>query len=258
MKILHLHDCAGLAALYSHELSKSGIKSKILQYSPFDPFGFGRYYDNTSYFNHPNELLFRAEEIGRDTDWVILHDCPEYLDIFKGINRAVFYHGTRLRNQFKDIRIDNEADKIFLSCDDLVKYRPNATVLPKPIDTNLFKSDGSLKNQAQLMIQRDRDREIIEGYARTRFPNVLYRVRQHNLIPYEAMPNLLNQFGFYIDIQFDYSRPPNIIPNMSCTGLQALSCGLTVYDHKFDHYIGLPASNYSSVAAQIFLKELES
>jgi len=260
MKILHFFDCAGIGALLSHELDNFGVQSKVIQLSPFDPFGFGGYYHNTTYYNHSNELIYYAQKVMRDQDWIILHDAPEYLDLFTDTqaNCAVYYHGSRLRHSFSDFRkIDETAEKIFLSTNDLLEYRPNGIVIPQPIDTQLFRDVTPQKNQAMLMIQRRRDREEIEKYARSRFPNILYRERDNNIIYYGDMPKLLSQFGSYLDIKFTYDQPIRVIPNMSLTGLQALSCGLTVYDHKFDPHVGLPSENDSQTTALRFLSELE-
>ena len=254
-------DCAGIGALFSHELDNYGVQSHVIQSSALDPFGFGRYYENTSYYHHPNEFIGNAEKIMNDQDWIILHDCPEYIDIFLNCRakRAVVYHGTRLRNGFKELKIDDCADKIFVTMPDLLKYRPNAILLDRPVDRKLFNDENRNPNLVtKLAINRRRDREEIEGYIRRGFPDVTYRIREDNIVYYGDMPKLLKSYGGYVDIKFDYSYPINIVPEISITGLQALSCGITVYDHIYQPITSFPDKHDSQTSALKFLSELES
>ncbi|MFQ5786684.1 MAG: hypothetical protein ACE5H1_01760, partial [Thermodesulfobacteriota bacterium] len=83
------------------------------------------------------------------------------------------------------------------------------------------------------------------------------RTRDNNKLPYREMPAFLKQFGYYVDEKYDYSHPPNLVHEHSCTGLQASACGLDVY-HNNHALTEFPEEHKASNVAKLFLKALEN
>ncbi|MGC2571302.1 MAG: hypothetical protein WA364_07295 [Candidatus Nitrosopolaris sp.] len=137
------------------------------------------------------------------------------------------------------------ADLVLVSTPDLLCLTDNATYLPNPIDTDLFRDDIILSESkkkaftieteitnASQSIRYCRDNDIdleIEVYNRSKKP-----------VKYEEMPSLLKNFGIYIDIKHVNS---SILRALSKTGLEALACGLKVLDHQLEFHEGLPTAN---------------
>jgi len=224
---------AGVAEMLTEESIKQGHKSIVLQMKSLDPFGFGSYYGNTIYFDSVDKLLQTAWELSNTADYIILHDFVEYYREFPENKLILYFHGTKLREFLKnDVEFHRIKDKfkIIVSTPDLLDIIPDALYLPAPCDRNLFKENPQ-KNGKWLTINRDYQKEFIEKKIRTRYPDVEYRNRQKEIIPYDQMPQYLSQYENYVDWKFDYSKPePKSISASSCTAIQALSCGCRVWD----------------------------
>lgn len=233
MRILHVFSMAGVAEILSKECQELGHASFVIQYRPLDPFGFGSHYGNTVYFDDYAKLFESAYKMANQADYVILHDFVEFYEEFPKNKLILYFHGTKLRNVLKN---DPEFRRIIggfrtiVSTPDLLDILPDAFYLRAPCDTSLF-SKQKLSSDKWLTINREYQREYIEPKIRSKYPQVEYRNRQKEIIPYEQMPQLLSNYGNYVDWKFDYSKPdPKTVNALSCTGVQALSCGLNVWD----------------------------
>ena len=242
MNILHILSMAGTAEILSYYARKLGHYSLVLQLKSLDPFGFGVHYGTTLYFDNLDKLLDSAEKLKEEADVIILHDFIEFTPEFKDKNLMYYFHGSKLRDKLShqpDSMHEINKRTCFISTTDLFTYIPNATHIPQPIDLDLFKKTNENKRTGQLCINREYQRDQIEPKILKRYPNCVYRPRtNNNIIPYDKMPEFLNQWESYVDWKFDYNKPPKSIVVPSMTGLQAVACGCKVsgpfgsYDEK--------------------------
>lgn len=235
MKILHVFSMAGVAEILSKECQELGHQSFVVQMKSLDPFGFGEHYGNTVYFDDYAKLLEATYKASFEADYIILHDFIEFYNEFPKNKLILYFHGTKLRNILQN---DPEFHRIIgdfrviVSTSDLLEILPEAFYLRAPCDRSLF-TKQNISSDKWLTINRDYQKEYIEPKIRTRYPQVEYRNRQEKIIPYNQMPQLLSQYGNYVDWKFDYSKPdPKTIQALSCTAIQALSCGLKVWDYN--------------------------
>lgn len=250
MRFLHVFDTAGVGALLSHELTKMGHNSAVVQLSQLDPFDFGKYYKNTIYCSTDQEVIDTANDM--DADHIIVHDYAIYLDRLKHRTKSIFYHGSQLRHMYGKSDIDRSASAIFISTADLWKERPQALLVNRPVDRSLFSTFDSPK-VGGLTITNARHWELIMNELP---PNTAVRIRNDKIIPYQEMPLLLDTYNTYYDYKWDYSHPPKPINEYSITGLQALSMGLRVVT-RWDEQTGFPSFHDSKVVAKEFLKHFE-
>jgi hypothetical protein len=233
MNIIHIFSMAGVAEMLSDQANSKGHKSFVLQLRSLDPFKFGDHYGTTIYHESVDTLLQQAWRYQNEVDYIILHDFVEYYREFPQNKLILYFHGTKLRDLLRnDPEFNKIKDKfrIIVSTPDLLDICPNAFYLPAPCDRKLFTMSTDL-NDNWLAINRDYQKEYIEPKIKTRYPNVEYRNRQKEIIPYNEMPQLLKKYGNYVDWKFDYSKPePKSVNAHSCTAIQALSCGLKVWD----------------------------
>jgi hypothetical protein len=223
---------AGIGEILSHEANKLGHHSLVIQKRDLDPFGFGDYYGNTVYVDALDKYVELLFESSRESDIVIVHDWIEFLDEIECPNIYVYFHGSKLRTLPPEQipEIEKKVKGIILSTPDLLQYCPNGFVLPQPVDLELFKNFNKPRSYDQVTINRSYQRDYIEPLIKTRYPKCDYVVRNTTRpIPYDKMPDYLNNIKTYIDWKFDYSKPnPKTINAYSTTALQALSCGCTV------------------------------
>lgn len=76
-----------------------------------------------------------------------------------------------------------------------------------------------------------------------------------DFVPYHKVPDLLNKFEYYIDIKVINDK---VIPAMSRTGLEALACGLKVFNHELRIVERLPDEHYAIYVAKEALQHYES
>jgi len=253
MKILNVFDTAGVGAIFGKY--HDGITT--LQTTQLDKFHIDSYYTNTIIYPDSNKLLDDAKQVQDNYDHIVIHDQTVALEQFsRHPSVTMFHHGGVLRGSGGECE-DRKAHRVFVSTPDLMHWRQTAIHIPAPIDTDLFWNNGT--GNGGLMINRERNKEIIEKCVANRIGGVIYRVRDNQYITYENMPNLLRQYNFYVDTKWDYSHPPKLIHNaLSTTALQALACGLIVYDSEFLSNVGLPKQNRGHNATEYFIKALNN
>jgi hypothetical protein len=149
---------------------------------------------------------------------------------FSGKQVILQYHGTDIRGRKDEKRRNYHlADLILVSTPDLLEEMPEATYLPNPVDTELFRSITVHDDNSALYYVKG-DWEMGEDPS---FPFEMarkYGLKLHLLhrsaytIPYAEMPIFLNQFNWFID--------RNYVKSLSRTALEALACGLKVINWK--------------------------
>lgn len=254
MKFLHCFDTAGVGALLSHELTKMGHHSMVIQQTALDPFGFGTHYKNTIYCRSPNEVINNINLL--DADHIVLHDYAIRLQQIKNPNKSIIYHGSQLRHVYKnELDVDKDCKNVFITTQDLFEYRPGAKLLHRPVDRDLFTPIWGIVER------KNRGLNICVGRNEELMKKILpesceVMVRENNIRQYQHMPSFLNSYSKYYDMKYDYSHPPKPIPEQSITGLQCLSMGIPT-----ETWRGLktmfPEEHDSKNVAKEFLRHFE-
>ena len=231
-RFLHLFSMAGVAEM----MCKYGAGDKVLQLETLDPFGFDEFYGVTETFPNTGELLLRAMELEPDYDKIIIHDYTEFSTHFPAHKLIYIFHGTKLRGMSqsdKDFIVESGIP-VYVTTTDLMELIPS-TYLPNPVDLEHFVNDCGTEEEGDwFCINRSYQRDFIEKRIREKYPKVEYYERNKNsIVPYEDMPMFLEQHTNYVDWKFTYDKPdPISLPDMSCTGLQAMAVGCTVHDRN--------------------------
>lgn len=223
MKIIMLHDCAYVAKELTTELVTHDIFVKSLKLSP-GPFSTFRTAFNLRKF----EGLIHA------------HFCrsPAYAAFLSGKPYLIHCHGTDVRNGIGYLKKKalTKAKLILYSTKDLMQPLMRARIdneayyLPTPVGPQFkpLKLDHEeFRKSYKLYVDK--------WYEPSRASKFRYNPYVHvhsKQIPYEQMPQFLNQFEFFID--------QNTFPALSKMALEALACGLKVINWKGEIIKGLP------------------
>ena len=252
MKILNIFDTGGNGSIFS----KYNKDIVTYQHERLDRFHIGRYYDNTVIFKESQALLDQASLDQDHYDHIVVHDQVVALEVFKRHpSVTMHHHGGHLRNN-PEVD-DRKAHRIFVATKDLQHWRPTSIHIPIPVDTELFSNKGI--GMGGLMINREKDRELIEKYVTDNIKDVKYILRDKQYRSYEDMPDLLRQYSFYVDTKYSLSNPPVLIQGvLSGTALQCLSLGLTVYGPDLKPNIGLSSDHHGKNVTEYFIKALNN
>ena len=231
MRILHVHDCAGVGALLVKLLNDAGLDAELIVRESIDRFGIERFYMVRGarvrlLSDSPKKFVFRILNIARKFDVLHLHSLDKVVPILKiaypGKRVILHYHGSDIRDAWHARRkYWSRADAILVSTPDLLSGAPEvATWLPNPVDTEHFKPLEE--------VTRAKDEVLYFRLPYEDLDRALERVRKLGLKPvvsdrnveYSALPHLLNRYEYFAD---RYS-----IPSLSKTALEALACGLKV------------------------------
>ncbi len=228
MQILHLFSMAGVGEM----MCKYGAGNKVLQLEQFDPFNFSGHYQVTEIYQDVQTLLKRAKDIQDQYDKIVIHDYSEFRLLFPK-NKVVFiFHGTKLRQMDQVEKSAVSTYPSFVTTTDLLEILPNAIYLPNPIDLELFKDNGLEGGDDYFCINRSYQKDYIKKDILKKYPKTQYYERtSDNIIEYEDMPHFLEQHSNYVDMKYTYDKPePKLLPDLSCTGLQAMAVGCTVWN----------------------------
>jgi len=259
LKILHIGDQAGVAALLAFECSKLGHSSYVLQDSSIDTFRIGAYYKNTEYLDNIEQIYRIAFKSA--PSHLIYHDQYKMAETFDymHIPSSYVFHGNMLRGDDKiyDKVLELESiDNIFVTTEDMLDYAPKAELLVRPIDVDLFRPMDIKKQTVPLCLSQLR--YFAEIRKRCRDPNGIFLIdRFKHPITYKNMPLMLNSHKTYIDLKFRPTHPPTLIPELSMTGLQAIACGIPVIGWDSEYHETLDRSHYAENSAREFIRVIQ-
>ena len=258
MRILHLGDQAGSAALLSYECSRLGHPSHVIQDDSIETFYHGKYYKNTEYVDNS---YFKDNIPKSNIDHIVYHDQFGLATMFDFLHipSSFIFHGNMLRQlpeRFDYIANLESIDNIFVTQEDLLEYAPGAELFTRPVDMDLFKPMDLDKRDVPLCLTQERYFEVIKRiYNGGTGMFLVDRVK--NITPYHLMPMLLNSYRGYIDLKFQPTHPPTLIPELSQTGLQALACGIPVVGWDMKIHRVLPKRHYAENVAREFIRVLQ-
>lgn len=265
MKILHLHDQAGVSCVLAKYQNKLGNDAKVIKVSD-DKYGIYEYYHNYVQLVRQDEFIEKSLQEAKYYDIIHVHSLFGmifYLRKKYGTSKKIVlhYHGTDIRgldNFDQRKRVYNEnllliilkiiknkkknktinriaknrlaqilSDNVLISQKDLSIYVKNAKYIPIPIDVDHFCKDEDRNKRKALLFKTEASN--IKKTLETITNNFNFSAEVHdrisNPIKYSEMPEFLNRYEMYIDIRFIKEL---LLEDLSTTALQSLACGLKV------------------------------
>lgn len=264
-KILHIWDTAGVASLLSRELKKYDYKSDVIMRTIHDPFGMTKYYGQESVMLEGNPYLTYCKKRAEDYGIIHIHGIyrlvPEYKKMYPNKKIVLQFHGSEL-SMCEEIEFlvecSKHVDAIICSTPDLIPLVECHSELPKPVlcvnpvDTDLFKPLPEIEkitDKAVYVKIRYIEFDQVQKYLKNNCPweYVVFDRDQGEAIHCERvglqfydMPKFYNKYKKLIDVKIYKHLNGNPAQAWSKTGLEALACGLSVFNHENKIYTALP------------------
>jgi hypothetical protein len=245
LKVLHIGDHAGSAAITANMCTKLGHPSVVTVVKGTIKGDHGDYYGNVAQCDTEDVLVKVVENLGGEYDHIIYHDyfkLAAELD-YLNIPSSYMFHGSQLKGNPTLFRKVNELENIlhtFVTSQDLLKYALTSTLFIRPVDMDLFHPMDVEREDVGLCLTfkkfMDDCRSIID-YEEDDV-TVVDRVKNHT----------------HYDIKFQ-SNPHYLIPEMSTTGLQALACGTPVWSNS-QWFNSFPMQHSDEIVCANFLNML--
>jgi len=237
MRILHIGNTAGVASVIAKFMDRMfDTKSFVVMRKVFDKYGLTIY--GEAWDCGAKVFAFKCFLLARKFDIVHVHDFDKIVPLLKLFysNKPVVlhYHGSRIRNQWKERKkFWSKADVLLYSVKDVEDSSMplGAVWMPNPVNTEFFKPlNINRKPNSALSIDTHLNKEQALKFASKH--NLQLTIKTAN-VPHRLMPSLLNQFEFYIDVKTTGF-------SMSKTGLEALACGCKVINYHGEIVDKLP------------------
>lgn len=259
-RILHVWDQAGVSCVLAKYQRRLGHKVEVIKRAGFDPFGIMDFYSETTI----RTLLGRGFlkfvlKKAKDFDVIHIHDLiklvPQMRSKFNDKAIILHYHGSILIDTKPESRKDAEssADTILVSTPDLLKY-VDGTYLENPVDMEHFsRREIKQNNQALSLMTKNETKEDLEnqltshGYSL----NLNAIPRNSKPVPYSNLPEFLEKYEYLVDMKF---RQGKVIQAFSLLGLQAVSLGLKVINHKYKITQELPKEHFGEKVVEKLMK----
>jgi len=259
-----------------------GHESKVIRHAGYDGFGIYKFYEDFVLAVPPKKFNKKCLEEAEKADIIHFHSKPELLlKISKKFGKSkkiiLQYHGSDIRGfrtkenvrhgpsildaihipvwtarkllkPWKKLNqeVQNIADAIIVSQQDLLDDVPNAEFLPNPIDIEHFKPDTTLndhRKEALIIKTHLTDVNWAIDYCKKNGIkldiDIFDRTKSH--INYTNMPSFLKKYKAYIDIRY-INR--SLLTSPSNTSMQALACGLKVLDPNLKWQKNIPEEYY--------------
>jgi len=253
MKILHIWNTAGVASLLASTQRKYGHDASVFMRSSHDPYMFTSYYGGQTLNMSGGEFIREAIKEAKDYDIIHVHASYRILERLREeypLKTIVLQHHGRelttgdLEEVFKSYAY---CDSIITSTHDLHELLNNKGIknhyIPNAVDTNLFKPDNQDKNGALFINTKYIDTNSMLDFIGSIPYDIYVMERELEKLTFDRMPKLLNQFELYIDVKCPEFTNYKPVQAYSRTGLEALSCGLSVLNYKGDIVRGLAAKH---------------
>jgi glycosyltransferase involved in cell wall biosynthesis len=251
-KILHIWNTAGVASVVAKFCDRGfGTVSTVITRKAADKVGLTTY--GRAYADGPARFFARALTMARSADVVHVHSLdrivPWVRRIYGGKPLVIHYHGTDIEGRWKEKQDRwKAADAIVCSTPNLLEGAPPSAVhIPNPVDTDIFRPLGGVRDPGSALSFRYGMDEEAEHAAEKLGVDLTWFDRW--AVPHERMPETFSRFAYYIDLR----KPPGHQEARSVgkAALEALACGCQVIDWSGRILQGLPDENRpESVAAK--------
>ena len=237
MRILHIHDVAGVATVLAHYQNKNGHKARILTVRSWDTLRFSEIYPNQiKLFNNFKTLLLYALCISLFYDVIHVHYFSSLLKWFKRFYSkkvlVMHYVGSDIR-YLKDQKRDEwiNADIVVVCMPELKEMYPSFFYIPLPVDCDFFNREQPYKKGTGVMIVSDSNYTLSQQLAleEAKKRDIVLTIlnRKTDGVPFPDLPRFLEKFEYY----FDYRQEPQqhkLLDCLSLTALQSLALGCKV------------------------------
>ncbi|GAH64873.1 unnamed protein product, partial [marine sediment metagenome] len=99
------------------------------------------------------------------------------------------------------------ANLVAVSTSDLLEFLPTASYIPNPVDLDHFTRKNPYSESTALIIISLRKiseiRTVAEEIAKKRKLKLKVIIREENIIPYDAIPRLLELYEYYFDLRLE-------------------------------------------------------
>ncbi|OYT56918.1 MAG: hypothetical protein B6U76_02415 [Desulfurococcales archaeon ex4484_217_2] len=231
MRVLHIWNTAGVASILAkYQRKLLGWDTWVIMRKKYDKYGVTTY--GALYNCDTISFYIIAMALASKYDIIHVHSLDRIVLVIKKVYKKkpviLHYHGSDIRGLWdKKKRYWSKADKIIVATEDLLKDAPpNATFLPNPVDTEIFKPMPKLRRKkwALFIYSSEKKHRVSLSWAKEIAKSLKLKLyilnRETKPIPYKAMPHILNRFEYFIDHRY--------VEALSKTALEALACGLKV------------------------------
>lgn len=252
--VLHVWDMAAVSCILSKYLAQEGFVSTVMMRKRFDPGGMIPHYGQ-KYFREPIQrpkvvlyviILVQILLNARRYDIIHMHSMYRIIPLLKAIyprKKVVLHHHDSAITLMKmDPLVDRygqQADLVIAAATVIEEAVKGSVYLPTITDTEMFRPlehmRAERKNMALMVSIRYLDTDKAKKFLADQGCPYKYEVldREKTFVPYEKLPRFLNGYKAFIDIRFvapTDGGDAKLVAAMSKTGLEALACGLEVYD----------------------------
>lgn len=292
LKILHVWDQAGVAALIAKYQRRLGHEAVVVKRYGFDGLSIGKLYGThtipkrkyvalgskvPSLLNPVKKVLrtilkqhrtlqfyITIRRLAKNYD--ILHIHSQYRTLFFTLStRKIFeFHGDDARKtpSFQNpidqlltrlfLRVFHRLERFYVSTPDLTKDVPDSQWIPNPVDTELFVSVNPKKPNGHALY-------VHNWYETSEAAKKIAEAHDWKLT---ILDRAKHEFVRYEDMpfylsQFEYFIDRHAIPSLSKTALEALALGLRVVNWKGEIVEGLPECHMPENVAKRTLKIYE-
>ncbi len=222
MRILHVWDMAGVAAIISRQQRSMGHSSTVVKRAGHDPYSIDCYYGTVLLNLSPARFYTYTLKASKHADIVHVHGIPKLFLLLLATGRNVFLHlhgsETRRMPAWMITMLRRFQRRILVATPDLLSVFQDATLIPTPVDTSLFN------------------------------PNVKPERCSLQPVPYTRMPGHLASLPYYKETKPWY---------LSKTALEALAVGTPVIWNGLRISPPLPRQHHPEHAAETCLKTYE-
>ena len=275
MRILHIWDIAGVASTIAHYQRKLGHDVYVHLRKSGDPFGISQYYNEVKE-QTPSQFYFWLIDNAGEYDIFHVHSTPFHVIPFLKLRyprKKLIYHlhgGEFSFKVSKKYKLHRDlsillADKVFVASKDMLKYSrfgKQFVWIPTPVDLEHWKNQNLNKSGSLYVQMHYVDKEASLQFAQSKYPELLDnltilkrqelrdgKARVLDYIDYKEYPAYLNQFEYFIDVKIINGK---LIGAMSRNGLEALACGLKVFNYAGKIETVLPSEHDAkSVASYV-------
>lgn len=267
MRVLHVWNIAGVGSILAKYQRKAGHRADVIMRKSHDTLGLTNCYNPEGVLDVSGaEFIRYALWKAADYDVIHIHSAVRLVPKLrlKYPKQKIIYHvhggeynGTHERkyNSARDLSV-MMAHKVICSTPDLLARAPfyrKFQYLPTPIDREFFTPSPPQSHRVLTFKIRYTDIEQLKQFLREkdlgRFVDYLEVIdRESDPVPYHEMPAFLKQFGFYVDVKFVEGK---LLKALSKTGLEALSCGLTVINWKGELVKEFPSEHDAAICSKL-------
>lgn len=279
-KILHIWDVAGVGSLLVKYQRKQGHQADLFMRRDSDPLGLTRFYNPDALVDMDARRFYQyVFSKASNYDVIHVHAALKIVPFLKMrfalSNKQIIFHmhgGEYFFKNSKEVKLWRElsiffADKVFVATENMLQYLQGSVAekvryIPTPVDRELFAPNSSSKegksDKALTFAIRYLNMDKLSNYlSENGRYDVLAKLdvvdREKNPIQYGVLPSFLQRYDSYIDIKFVNGA---LIPAMSKTGLEALSCGVPVLCHDLKTKTEFPEKHDANNIARLVTEKL--